>query len=212
MADYPCPSESTLRELCTTYDIPWTVNPNVVDFFTPIQMEANVESLIQKYSLQHNEMVADAQRRLTQQPEPIGEISALEIAPDPEPKSKPDPEPSGVKTTEAEPAPEYDPMKFTNRVRELLTRYGFEVPDSDEPEDLIAVIRVILDRVERDPNRQEVVALLAANDEQEPMDETQEEFMVTLDQDDTIQGILKTGGRSQGGRVTFENIELPGSE
>jgi hypothetical protein len=44
------------------------------------------------------------------------------------------------------------------------------------------------------------------------MDETQEEFMVTLDQGDTIQGILRPGGRSQGGRVTFEDIELPGYE
>jgi hypothetical protein len=130
----------------------------------------------------------------------------------PEPQPEPETEPTAVETTEAELQPEYNPMKFTNRVREVLTTYGFEVPDSDEPEDLIAVIRGILDRVERDPNRQELDALLARSEEQELINDNQDESIGTVDQDDGTQGTLRTSGRTAGGRVTFQGVELQDSE
>jgi hypothetical protein len=132
-ANYPCPSESVLKDLSQTYCVPFEEDEAADDFLTTISEGQDIEEIIQKYAQKHQEMLYRAEEELKA---PIDASSS----------------PKGEKTLERTEASveivvdsrleneenEFGaPSLLSFRILDTLKRFGFAVGDEEKSTDEI---------------------------------------------------------------------------
>ena len=152
IAEYPCPSDDELRELCIELGVRYEakVEPEIEEI--PLFEERDIDDVIERYNAHHQRMLEKAQEKLqrdflddndqsislTQSSLTASKTDEYELYDDG----------FEIMDTRDESLLDYDPNRLSVRVIEVIKRNGFDVDDGDPVETIIAALSKIFEIAE----------------------------------------------------------------
>ncbi|OHT16372.1 hypothetical protein TRFO_13215 [Tritrichomonas foetus] len=152
IAEYPCPSEEDLKDLCISYGIKYDIRETRTINEIPLFEEKDIDEVISKYSQRHQNMLKQAQEKLTNYEVFSNDVSIsvtdsafadertelFGFADDQYHESQ----------CEEESFLDFDPNRLSYRVSEIIRRYGFDIEEGDPVSTIVSALSHIFEVAE----------------------------------------------------------------